>query len=200
MKTALSSPRRCAVLLLATVALAACTSAPTIRVNLSPTAQFANYRSYGFVAEPGTNRSGYSTPVTAYFKEAIAREMNARGYVLNEAAPDLLINFNANARENVDVQTRPGSLNMSFGMSYYSYRGGMYMVPRPMFTEPEVVTVRYQVGTANIDVVDATKKEVVWEGIAEGRLSDKAMKDPAPAIGAVVTEMFLKFPGRLIAP
>ena len=39
---------------------------------------------YNFVAEPGTNRGGYSTPITGYFKNAISRELNARGYKLVE--------------------------------------------------------------------------------------------------------------------
>ena len=63
-------------------------------------------------------------------------------------------------------------------------------------TRPEVQTVRYKVGTANVDVVDLSKKQVVWEGIAEARLTDKMMKDPRTAISGVITEMFLQFPGR----
>ena len=61
---------------------------------------------------------------------------------------------------------------------------------------PEVETVRYKTGTANVDVVDLSKKQVVWEGIAEARLTDKMMKDPRTAINGVITEMFLQFPGR----
>ena len=55
--------------------------------------------------------------------------------------------------------------------------------------------MRYKVGTANIDVVDNAKKQLVWEGVAEGRLSDKVMKDPRAAVNAVVTELFKQFPG-----
>jgi len=40
------------------------------------------------------------------------------------------------------------------------------------------------------------KKQLVWEGIAEARLTDKMMKDPRTAIAAVIAEMFLQFPGR----
>ena len=72
---------------------------------------------------------------------------------------------------------------------YYGYRGGLY-------AGPEVQTVRYKVGTANIDVVDAKRKVVVWEGIAEQELSDQVMQNPQPAIDNVVTKMFTQFPGR----
>ena len=51
-------------------------------------------------------------------------------------------------------------------------------------------------GTANVDVVDLSRKQVVWEGIAEARLTDKMMKDPRTAISNVITEMFAQYPGR----
>ena len=31
--------------------------------------------------------------------------------------------------------------------------------------------MRYKVGTANIDVADAGKKKLLWEGVAEGELT-----------------------------
>jgi hypothetical protein len=58
----------------------------------------------------------------------------------------------------------------------------------------DVETVHYKVGTANIDVVDARKKELVWEGVAEGKLTEKVMKDPRAAVNLVVTEIYKQFP------
>ena len=162
--------------------LAGCESGPQVRSNVDPSANLSSYKTYMFAEKTGTDRPGYSTPITSYFKEAIRREMDAKGYKYVEGGPaDLLINFNANARENVDVRTTPG------------YRGGLYGASA---FPPEVETVRYKVGTANIDVVDLSKKQVVWEGIVEGRLTDKIMKDPRTAISNAIAEMFLQFPGR----
>jgi hypothetical protein len=174
-------------------ALSACASGPEIRTHADPTAQLSSYRSYGFVAEPGTNRAGYSTPVTSYFMQAIRREMDARGYRYTATAPDLLVNFSANAIERAEVRTQraPG-----YGYSgYYGYRRGLYAVPvaGPI---AEVETVHYKVGTANVDVVDAARKQLIWEGVAEGRLSNKVMANPEPAISAAITDMFAQFPGR----
>jgi len=61
---------------------------------------------------------------------------------------------------------------------------------------PEVETVHYKVGTANIDVVDAKRKQLVWEGVAEARLTNKMLENPGPAIDGVVAEMFLEYPAR----
>lgn len=173
--------------------LSACSSGPTIRSNVDPSANLSSYKTFMFAEKTGTDRPDYKTPITSYFKEAIRREMEARGYRFVEGGPaDLLVNFNANAREQVDVRTTPGS-SFGYGYGYYGYRGGMYGAAA---FPPEVQTVRYKTGTANVDVVDLSKKQVVWEGIAEARLTDKMMKDPRTAISNVITEMFAQFPGR----
>ena len=54
----------------------------------------------------------------------------------------------------------------------------------------------YRVGTGNIDVVDARRKVLVWEGIAEGRLSEAMLTNPGPAIGEIVADMFAQYPGK----
>ena len=173
--------------------LSACSSGPTVRSNVDPSANLSSYKTFMFAEKTGTDRPDYKTPITSYFKESIRREMEARGYRFVEGGPaDLLVNFNANAREQVDVRTTPGS-SFGYGYGYYGYRGGMYGASA---FPPEVETVRYKTGTANVDVVDLSKKQVVWEGIAEARLTSKMMKDPRTAINGVITEMFLQFPGR----
>jgi len=170
--------------------LSAC-AAPKIntRSQTDPSVNLASYHTYNFVAEPGTNRGGYSTPITTYFKTAISRELDARGYKQTEDNPQLLINFNTNAREQVDIRSTP---SMSYGYGYYGYRGGMYAAGP--IGGSDVETVRYKQGTANIDVVDAAKKQLVWEGVAEGKITDTMMKNPQATIDTVITDMFLNYP------
>jgi len=38
--------------------------------------------------------------------------------------------------------------------------------------------------------VDAHKKEMIWEGVAQGRLRDEDMNNPRDAIARVVTQVF----------
>ena len=179
---------RLSLIALAAVMLAGCETGPQIRSVSEPGANLASYRTYSFVAQPGTNRGGNVTPLTTFFQTAITREMNARGFQHVESGGDLLVNFNARVTEKADIQSTPGP-GPYYGYGYYGYRGGMY-------AGPEVQTVRYKVGTANIDVVDAKRKVVVWEGIAEQELTDQVMQNPQPAIDNVVTKMFTQFPGR----
>jgi hypothetical protein len=168
----------------------ATTSGPDIRVDYDPAADLGSYRTYGFPEELGTDRAGYSTLVSQYFKDAVDREMQRRGYVFVQDDPDLLVNFFANVREVTDVRAtrRPP---WSYG--YYGYRYGLYGA-WPYYDDG-VTTVRYKVGTANIDVVDGERMQLVWEGVAEGRIDPEDMRNPRVAIDAVVAELFRRFPG-----
>ena len=48
---------------------------------------------------------------------------------------------------------------------------------------------------AHIDVVDAKRQQLVWEGVAEGRVSEEELQNPKVAINAVVTELMPQYPG-----
>jgi hypothetical protein len=179
--------------LLATVLLfAGCASGPKLRSDHDGSADFTRYRSFGFVERPGTDRAGYSTLTTLHFKNAVTRQMQARGYVLDQSNPDLLVNFSASQRAQTDVNSMP-TMNMGFG--YYGYRYGLYSA-WPMYPMNDVQTVHYKVGTSNVDVVDARRKQLVWEGVAEGRLNEQMLQNPGSAIDAVVEAIFSKYPAN----
>ena len=175
--------------------LAACAPAkPTLRTDFDRAANFASYRTYAYVSPVGTDNAGYSSLITQHFKQAIDTEMSARGYQKVETDPDLLVNFMANAVEKTDVRSTPSS-SVTMGTGYYGYRHGMY-ASMPIYSTPDVETVRYKVGTANVDLVDARQKKLLWTGVAEGKLTEEVMKNPQPAIASVINQLFTQFPGR----
>ncbi len=169
----------------------ATTRAPETRVDYDRSADFSVYRTFGFPEETGTDRGGYSTLLTSYFKESITRIMEARGYKYAEENPDLLVNFYLNTRERTDTRSRPSA---AVGYGYYGYRYGLYNA-WPLYHE-ETETVTYRVGTTNVDIVDAARKQLIWEGVAEGRMSDEAMNNPRVTVNAVVTELLRQYPGK----
>ncbi len=63
---------------------------------------------FGFPEQTGTDRGGYSTIVTDYFKAAVKQQMEMRGYRYVDENPSLLVNFYANVRERTEVRSRPG--------------------------------------------------------------------------------------------
>ena len=177
-------------LLVLVVMLSACESGPTIRANTAPNASLQSYQTYAFPEKLGTDRDGVQTPLTGYFKEAVRREMDARGYrYVDSGDVDLWVNFHVNVYNQTDIRSSPAP---TYGGGYYGYRGGVYA---GWYGGGDVETVHYKTGTANIDVVDARKRELVWEGVAEGKLTDKAMQDPRAAVNSVVSEIYKRFPG-----
>ncbi len=178
-----------ALLLAAPLLLAGCATGPAISVNQDPDADFTAYRTYGFASDLGTDRGGYSTLVTGYFKDAIDRQMQSRGYVPANADPDLLVNFFTRVENRTDVVSRPSP---SMGYGYYGYRYGLYGA-WPMY-DNEVSTVHYQMGTANVDIVDAGRKQLIWEGVAQGRLGNRIQENPAAVIDEVIAEIFSRYP------
>lgn len=179
------------LVLLTVVLFAGCATqrGPEIRVHSAPDANFSAYTTFGFPEQTGTDRAGYSTLVTEYFKGTVREQMEMRGYRYVDANPELLVNFFANVRERTEVRSRPLS---AYG--YYGYRFGLYGA-WPLY-DRDVDTVTYRVGTANIDIVDARRKQMIWEGIAEGRISQDEMEKPREAIASVVRQVFSHFPGR----
>jgi hypothetical protein len=181
--------------LIATLALAvlaagcATTSGPKTRIDYDKSVDFSVYRTYGFPKETGTDRGGYSTLVTSYFKSSISTQMEARGYKYSEEKPDLLVNFFMNTRERTELDSHP---RFGMGYGYYGYRYGLYD-PWPRYDDR---TVTYKVGTINIDIVDAEKKQLVWEGVAEGRVSEEGMANPKVTVSAVVTDLMRQYPGK----
>lgn len=192
----LTSVARTAATLLAAVLLAGCAaSRPAIRAYLDDSADLAAYRTYGFMSELGTDRAGYSVLMSSYFKEAISRELESRGYRRAREQPDLLVNFNANVREHGVALTRPMA---TLGAGYYGYRAGSYQTfPGYPVEDAETEAVRYPLGTVNVDLVDARRRQLLWEGLVEGGLTPQGMKNPRAAVRSVVQQMFERFPGQV---
>ncbi|HEX4972660.1 MAG TPA: DUF4136 domain-containing protein [Steroidobacteraceae bacterium] len=176
---------------LAMLAGCATTGTPDIRVNQAPDANFTSYSTFGFPEQTGTDRGGYSTLVTSYFKAAVRDQMEQRGYHYVDENPDLLVNFYAKVHERTEVRQDP-SFSAAYG--YYGYRYGLYSAWP--FYDDAVRTVTYPVGTANIDVVDAHRKQMIWEGVAQGVVSDEDMDHPQQSISRIVTQVFARYPGR----
>lgn len=175
--------------------LAACASGPTIHSDYDRSADFSAYRTYAYVNELGTDRAGYSTLITNHFKRAVGHELEARGYRYDATDPDLLVNFYVSVGEQTDIRSTPSP---AMGAGYYGYRYGMYGAWSAYSTD--ISTVTYKVGTANVDVVDPRRKQLVWESVAEGRIRDAALENPGPAVDAVISELFATYPARAGSP
>jgi hypothetical protein len=52
----------------------------------------------------------------------------------------------------------------------------------------------------SIDVVDAARKALVWQGVGEARVTKKMRDNPGAAVDAAVTDLLTSFPPRKPVP
>lgn len=169
--------------------LAGCASGPSIYVNTDPSASFAGFRTYNFMTPLGTDRPGYSSVLSEYLRTAAARELEARGYEKSDN-PDLLVNFNVQTKEKIQSSTM--SSGPAYG-GYYGYRAGYYGT----WGGYETQITQYTEGTLTVDVIDASRKQLAWDGTAVGRVREEARKNMQAAVDKVMAQIFEKFPSRI---
>jgi hypothetical protein len=175
------------LLLAVFVGVAGCASGPTITADYDRSANFASYRSFGFYSPLGTDRSGYQSLVTQTIKSAVRAELESRGYVYAETGADLLVNFNAKLARQTEISQMPAPM-------YYGYRRGFYGGWGGYAYETRVD--QYTEGTLNVDIVDPQRQQLVWEGVAVGRVTKKTPEERQAAIRAAVAEIFAQYPFR----
>ncbi|MCV2371047.1 DUF4136 domain-containing protein [Roseateles oligotrophus] len=189
----LLAPALALTLTLGGLGLSGCATGPQVQVEMDRSADFSQYKTFAFVSPLGTDRSGYQTIVSGQLKASAQRELEARGLRYDAAAPQLLINFNASLSEKLRLS--PGT---GYGIGYYGYRGGLY-APWPYYRDMNSVS-QYTEGTLNIDVVDAARKQMIWEGVVTGTVSDHLTPEQTEAaINKALAAAFVKFPRAPLA-
>lgn len=172
------------LLIMATL-LPACATKPDIRSDYDHSADFARYRTFNFVERPSTDKMGYSSLITQALKTSVANQLQQRGYRLDTASPDLLVNFSGKLQDKQQVESSPA-------VGYYGYRGGWYGA-WPGYAN-DVYTVNYTMGTVNVDLIDARTMRMVWEGVAVGEVTEKHRENREAAIDKAIGAMFAKYP------
>lgn len=171
--------------------LAGCAAtAPRITTDYDRAADFSQYRTFAFMDREarGVTRS-YDSIVERRLMAAVSRELEARGYRQVEENPDLLVNFAVVTETVEEVTTVPGAV----WPGPWAWRH--YYYPWPAYTS-EIYVDRYEQGTVFVDLVDARRRQLVWEGRAVQRVTRAAQEDPAGALDATVSQIFAAYPFR----
>ena len=173
--------------------LGACASGPTIESDYDHSIDFSQYKTFGFFSPMSIEGENYSTLFGQQFRESIGREMRARGYVESDN-PDLGINVSARLQQKTKVTTTTDPMMMG---GYYGYRRGYYDPWMSYGYGTSTHVSQYNEGTVNVDVVDMSKKRMVWEGVGIGRIKEgRSNAEVRKAIDEGVTVMFKGYPAR----
>ena len=162
--------------------LAGCASTPAVRIDRDPVADLASYKTFAFFDQVEIDGGRYSSLLTEHLKTSTRAELERLGYVYDERAPQLRVNFFLSVAyaQEIHATPAPGPL----GWRFYGAWGGY-----------DVHTEQYKAGTLSIDLVDTGRNSLVWEGVAEGKVRREALDDPGAAVHKIVAEMFSRFPG-----
>lgn len=186
MKKSIAAFVRFLTLLTVAGLLAACSNAPIVSSDFDPRADFASYQTFSFMQPLSTDHLGYSTLLTERLKRAVALQMEKRGYIFSEKNPDLLINFLTK------VQTRTEYVPPPPMMWGYGYGAGFYGGWPGYAFGPDVI--QYNEGTMKVDLIDAKRRRLVWEGIGTSLVGDSQQTPSDAMIETMIASIFTKYP------
>lgn len=166
------------------VLLVVMTSCDSVRVatDYDKNANFTNYKTFAFF-KTGIDKAEISDLDKRRILRAIESELLAKGFTKSEN-PDLLISLFTKSNQRVDVYNNYWGYG-SWGWGGYGPGWGWG------WNQPNVSTSTE--GTLYIDLIDANKKELVWQGMGTGYLS-RNMDKKEELIKEFVAEIMKKYP------
>lgn len=124
---------------------------------------FNQFKTYAFYKN-GIDKVEISDLDKKRILRAIDETMAAKGFTKSET-PDLLVNIFTKAREQVNVNQFNSGWGYGWGMGW-----------NPYFWGGNTTVTTNTEGTLYIDLIDAKKKEMIWQGEGSGYLTQNVDK------------------------
>ncbi|REE80341.1 uncharacterized protein DUF4136 [Lutibacter oceani] len=164
---------------LALLFLVASCSSVRVTSDYDTATDFSNYKTFAFYKK-GIDKVEISDLDKRRILKAVETELLAKGFTKSEN-PDLLVNIFTKSRQKVDVYNN-SSIYFGWHPWYYGPNYGMHIS-------------KYTEGTLFVDLIDAEKKELVWQGIGSGGLTTSGnVAKKEERIKSFVAEIMAKYP------
>lgn len=179
-----------------------CASQRSVQTDYDQKTDFSHYQTFAFlsdtITEQTTDSDESEKPAEAsylslndqHFRTAIQQQMAALGYQYSDQQPQLLVHYDL-AEETREVVRNP-AFQVNAGYGVFRNRFGLN-IGVPIYNSGRSVR-DYKVGTVTVDVIDATEKRLVWQGITESRLTKEATENPQAAISETIQLIYETFP------
>ncbi|WBX70935.1 DUF4136 domain-containing protein [Tenacibaculum retecalamus] len=151
-------------------------SAVKVTTDYDTKVDFNQYKTFAFYKK-GIDKAAISDLDKKRIMRAVELELMAKG-MTKSATPDILVSLFTKSREKININD-----NM-YGGFYYPYYYGMNRMSVSQHTE----------GTLFIDLLDAKKKELVWQGIGTGALRMNDVERKEARVKEFVNEIMAKYP------
>jgi len=143
-------------------------------------ADFTQFKTYAF-QKSGIDKVEISDLDKKRILRAIDEQMALKGFTKSET-PDLLVNIFTKEREQVEVSQFNAGWGYGWGYGWNPYMWG-----------GNTSVSSYVEGTLYIDLIDAKKKELIWQGQGVGVLTqDREKKEKL--ISEYVTKILAQYP------
>ena len=148
------------IALMALTLFAACSSSPKVRVDQDSHVNFSNYKTFAWIeAKPSDAGAAVgATLASQRARTSITAALQAKGYTLDEAHPDVRVSYALNVYE------RPKQSGMSIGLGA---GGGSGNVGGGVGVSLPVGKRKETVAAMTVNVIDAARNEQVWVGSHE---------------------------------
>lgn len=168
--------------LLAVLIVVASCSSVRVASDYDKNVNFSEYKTFAFY-KTGIDKAEISDLDKRRILRAIEAEMIAKGFTKSEN-PDMLVSIFTKSREKVNVYNN-GWGPYGYGWGWSPYYWGNY---NSVSTSTE--------GVLYIDLIDAGKKELVWQGVGTGYLTQN-MEKKEERIKEFVQSIFEKYPPEI---
>ena len=177
------------LVLIMLVAAAASCSPLTVSYDYDKDANFSGYKTYGY-SEDSNNLDTAANP---FFKErvmrAVDREMTERGYQKSDD-PDLLVDLHVKREEKQNA-----TASTDYPIGYWPWRYGY----ATGFTTTRINYNEYVEGTLFINIVDAEKEKIIWQGRGTKTLDHNLTPEKREKnVNEAVDLIFEKYPAKAI--
>ena len=170
-------------ILLLLVVFSSCSSV-RVAADYDREADFESYKTFAFF-KPGIDKAEISDLDKRRILRAIEAELMAKGYTKSEN-PDMLVSIFTKSNQRVDVY------NNAWGYGAWGWGGFGGWGWRNGWNGNQVTTTTE--GVLFIDLIDANKKELIWQGSGTGNLETRNVEKKEARIKEFVAEMLLQFP------
>ena len=154
------------------------TSCSSVRVttDFDTKVDFNQYKTFAFY-KTGIDKATISDLDKKRIMRAIETELLAKG-MTKSAKPDVLVSLFTKSRERINIDD-----NSHGGFFYPRYYGNS-----------QILVSQRTEGTLFIDMLDAKRKELIWQGIGTGTLRVKEVSKKEARIKEFVKEIMAKYP------
>lgn len=169
------------ITLLSLVLIITLSSCASVRVasDYDKQADFNSYKNFAFY-KPGIDKAEISDLDKKRILRAIESTMVAKGFTKSDT-PDILVSIFTKTKENVNIYQN--NMGWGYGWGWQPWYWGASYNTVSTTTE----------GTLYIDLIDASKKELVWQGMGTAVLC-KDVEKKQERINEIVNAILEKYP------